>query len=73
MSIYFEKVGAPTPGADVGHDVDMLDRDQVEQHERLTKQKEEYTKQIGPLERQYTKMVKCKFKHMLTTAKIKSK
>ena len=48
----------PTPGAVVSHDVDMLDRDQVEQDAHLTKKKEEYTKQIGPLKRQYMKMVR---------------
>ena len=63
MSIDIAKVSQPTPYVDV----DMLDRDQVEEHERLAKQKEderlakqkeEYTKQIGPLKRQYTKMVR---------------
>ncbi len=41
MSIDIAKVRQPAPDVDV----DMLDRDQVE-----AKQKEEYTKQIGPLE-----------------------
>jgi hypothetical protein len=35
MSIDIAKVSQPTPYADV----DMSDRDQVEQHERLAKQK----------------------------------
>jgi len=42
----------------VSRDVDMLDSDQVEQDALLTKKKEEYTKQIGPLEGQYMKMVR---------------
>jgi hypothetical protein len=42
----------------VSRDVDMLDSNQVEQDALLTKKQEEYTKQIGPLERQYMKMVR---------------
>jgi hypothetical protein len=63
MSIDIAEVRQPAP--DVDHDMldyDMLDRDQVDMLDRdqvEAKQKEEaYTKQIGPLERQYIKMVR---------------
>jgi hypothetical protein len=63
MSTDIAEVRQPAPYVDDDMlDYDMLDRDQVDMLNRdqvEAKQKEEeYTKQTGPLERQYTKMVR---------------